>query len=70
MADQAIKAAKLVTIRLVQGEDENVSTTIEFADWLDMISPKEAHKLLRLATANFESATMPYYIRSQGPEGR
>ena len=59
----------IATIRLERTSDEEVAMKVELAEWLDVISPKEAHKLLKVALDDFEAAAMPYYIRSQGPEG-
>ena len=39
----------IATIRLERTSDEEVAMKVELAEWLDVISPKEAHKLLKVA---------------------
>ncbi len=65
-----MKTTQLATVHLVQDADGGLTACVQFADWIDMISPTEAHELLQLASKTFEAESMPYYIRSQGPEGR
>ena len=42
---------------------------VKLADWLEFIPVKHVNRLLKEAVKQVEDEAMPYYIRSQGPEG-
>ena len=65
-----MKTADLVTIRLQNISDSNdVTAVVELADWLDLISAREAKALLNLAVENLEAEAMRYHILSIPGEG-